>query len=496
MTAELAEQLAQLSPEELALLRWKLAWNKTARPKQKAPVGSWSTWGIMAGRGFGKTVTGSNWLGIAAASDPGSFNAVIAPTLDDVRYTCFEGTTGLLAYLPDNLVADYNKSALIIYLTNGAVIRGFGSERPERLRGPQHSRVWGDEVAAWQNMRMTYDMMKFGLRLGPNPQFVWTTTPKPLPLIRELVDAADGKKTLVTYGTTYENKANLAQSFYDDIAKYEGTKIGRQELEGILIDPEEGGIVKRSQWKLWPAKKPLPRFIHIIMSLDTAYTEKTFDKKTHEADPTACEVWGLFQVGKQLHVMMLDAWDDYLALPALMKRVREERVVTYGEADRPLINSALIPSPYSSAEYGVQTGKAIDLILVEDKGSGISLRQMMQMENVLMEKYNPGRADKLARLHAITPMFSHGRVWAVESDKRPGEFRSWADKAIGQICSFFGPGTTENDDYVDTCSQALNYFMRRFITTFSKPTEDEQIELDLKGREEETLRPRGNPYAA
>lgn len=521
LSPDLAEKLYSLSKQELSLLEWKIRWSKQARPKQLAPPGdTWLKWGILAGRGFGKTLTGANWIGIEAASDPGSFNAVIAPTLDDVRYTCFEGPAGILAVMPECLVNDYNKSSLILYLWNGSVIRGFGSERPDKLRGPQHHRVWGDELAAWTNQRETYDMMKFGLRLGDRPRFIWTTTPKPLPLVKELLVEAesqakvaklpDGKlrppieeglrTSIVVRGTTYENRDNLAKGFFEDIAKYEGTKLGRQELHGELIDPEESGIVKRSQWKMWPASKPLPRFIHILMSLDTAYTEKTFDKKDHQPDPSACEVWGLFQIGPTLHVMLLDAWDDYLGLPALIKKVKDESRVTYGEVDRPLLQRTLVPSPYL-ADAGVRVGKSIDVTVVEDKGSGISLRQMLQMENLLLEPYNPGRADKLARVHAVTPMFAHGRVWAVESAQRPGEFVGWADKVISQVCSYFGPGTVDNDDYVDAMSQALNYFMRKFVRTFEAPTE-EQVAMARLDEEREEARGsyltlpsyEGNPY--
>ena len=138
----LYSSLKDLTKEDLALLKWKMEWKDAARSQQLAPTSDWLTWGCMAGRGWGKTRVGANWLGLAAASDPGSFNGVIAPTRDDVRYVCFEGETGLFSYIPDCLVQDYNKSDLIIYLWNGAIIRGFGSERPERLRGPQHHRVW------------------------------------------------------------------------------------------------------------------------------------------------------------------------------------------------------------------------------------------------------------------------------------------------------------------------------------------------------------------
>lgn len=493
--AGVSQHLEQLTKQELALLKWRLEWSQTARPSQLVPEGDWTTWGAMAGRGWGKTRVGANWIGIEAASDPGSFSAVIAPTRDDVRYVCFEGETGIFSYLPDILVADYNKSDLIIYLWNGSLIRGFGSERPERLRGPQHHRVWCDELAAWQYARKCWDMMQFGLRLGQQSRCVWTTTPKPVPIIKDRVLEQDAKH-LITKGTTYENQANLSRKFYEEVAKYEGTKLGRQELEGELIDPEESGIVKRSQWRLWPAKSKLPRFVHIVMSLDTAYTEKTFNDKELEADPTACTVWGLFYHGTKLCVMLLDAWDDHLGLPTLIQRVRQESKITYGLADEALITPMIVPSPHQLAQAGVMVGRPIDVHLIEDKGSGISLRQMLGMENILMTPYNPGRADKLSRLHSVTPMFAHGRVWAVESEKRPGEPRNWADTCISQICSYHGPGTTEHDDYVDSTTQALIYFMRRFIHTFIELTPEEKAERE----ENERLGPAresggSNPYA-
>lgn len=498
------EGLLKLSAEDLAVLKFKLEWRKIARSKQLPPddpvhgdaaTNDWVSWGLRSGRGFGKTLTAAHWMGEMACDMPGSFNHVIAPTRDDVRYTCFEGQTGLLTILPEILIADYNKSDLIIYLWNGALIRGFGSERPDKLRGPQCHNVWCEEVSSWQNAKHTWSNMKFGHRLGKKPRLTWTTTPKPLPIIKQLSKAADGKKHFMVLGSTYENKANLSDSFYEEVAQYEGTKLGRQELYGELIDPEEDGIVQRSQWRLWPASEPLPRFLFVLMSLDTAYTEKTFDKKEQTSDPSACTVWGLFEQRNTLHVMLLDAWDDRLGLPELIKRVRTDGRKTYGRIDKPLVGGSLIPSPWID-DKSVLTGTPIGQILVEDKGSGISLRQMLAMENLLLEPYNPGRADKLSRLHSVTPMFAHGRVWTVESNKRPGEVRAWADKAISEICSYHGPGTTEHDDYVDTCSQALSFFMRRFIFSFVEKSPEQLAEERERLEQEEvnslhTLHPYG-----
>lgn len=500
---DIRKQLEDMTREELAVLKWRLEWQQKARPKQLAPgcPGSangdnpdWATWGIMSGRGFGKTLTGANWLGLEAASAPATYNGVIAPTRDDVRYTCFEGETGLIQVIPDILIADYNKSDLIIYLWNGSIIRGFGSEKPERLRGPQHHKVWCDELAAWQYAKLCWDMMQFGLRLGKNTQVVWTTTPKPVPIIKQRVMESD-KVHIVTGGHTNENRANLSEKFFNEVAKYEGTQLGRQELAGELIDPEESGIVKRSQWRLWPHNKPLPRFVHIVYSLDTAFTEKTFNSEQKEPDPTACIVWGMFQKGSTYHVMLLDCWDDFLGFPQLVERVRADMKNTYGEIDLPLLQTAVIPSRYT--KNPVSTGHPIDVLLIEDKGSGISLRQTLAMENIFMEPYNPGRADKLARLHSVTPMFAHGRVWTVESEVNEGQPKSWADGCISQVCSFHGPGTVDNDDYVDATSQALRYFMNKFIETFvGQGTEEDRLAIQQAEEAEKAAAAEAvvNPY--
>lgn len=487
------EDLNKLSREELAVLEWRLKWRAVARSKQLPPSDpvwgekanpDWVSWGIMSGRGFGKTRSAANEFGFRAADMPGSFNHVVAPTRDDVRYTCFEGETGLLAYIPEILVVDYNKSDLIIYLWNGAIIRGFGSERPDKLRGPQCHNAWCEEVAAWTNHKATWSNLKFGHRLGKLPRLIWTTTPRPVPLIKQLVKAADNKRHYITRGSTDENKRNLSDSFYEEVAQYRGTKLGRQELEGELIDPEEDGIVQRSQFRLWPAEQPLPNFLFVLLSLDTAFTEKTFDKKEQSADPSGGLVLGLFEVKGILHVMILDAWCDYFGFPELVIKVRNEMKKTYGKIDKPMYGDTLIPSRFSQAP--IFTGTPITQILVEDKGSGISLRQAMAMENLLMEPYNPGRADKLARLHAITPMFAHGRVWTVESAKYPGQPRTWAEPAISQVCSYHGEGTTDHDEYVDCLSQGLNFFMRRFVFTFVKKSDEEIVE-ERERRENEKI---------
>ena len=157
---------------------------------------------------------------------------LIAPTSSDIRGVCFEGESGLLNVIPRELISSYNSSIAQIELKNGSLIRGFSAEEPSRLRGPQFHRVWCDELAAWQYVDETWDMMRFGLRLGDDPRVIITTTPKPIELVRKLLKDATKKNSRihVTRGSTYDNAANLAKSFLNEITQYEGTQLGRQEI--------------------------------------------------------------------------------------------------------------------------------------------------------------------------------------------------------------------------------------------------------------------------
>lgn len=477
-----------MDARQASFLLWQRDWAATARPAQIpdliAPEG-FVECGYMAGRGFGKTRVGAEWLGRHVYLDPDGYDsAVIAPTYQDVKFVCFEGESGLLSVIPPELIKTYNKSDLVIEMYNcaGGVtsIRGFTAEKPERLRGPQNARLWCDELAAWQYDDV-WDMAMMGLRLGQKPQVLWTTTPKPRDLVRRLTVPKPGR--VIVTGSTYDNRANLPEVFFDQLSQYEGTTIGRQELYGELINPEESGIVKRSQFRLWPHDKPLPRFELVVMSLDTAFTEATTDKRSGDADPTACTVWGVFQHEKRANVMLLDCWDEQLGLPDLLRRVRKEMNVSYGDDD----DEALIKPLFGSSKP-LTSGRKPDILLIEDKGSGISLRQMLERERIEAYAYNPGRADKLTRLHIVSPIFARKMVWLPESAKHPGRPRNWVDGMLNQLCSYTGPGSVKHDDYVDSTSQAFRLMMDKRLLDSVQAKKDEPSGPPPK--------PVSNPYAS
>jgi predicted phage terminase large subunit-like protein len=480
--------LQTLTPQQQAFALWQNRWAQTARANQIPELVSPSGFvemGYLAGRGFGKTRVGAEWLGRATYLDANGFDAaVVAPTYQDVKFTCFEGESGLLSVIPAELIKAYNKSDLVIEMYNvtGGVssIRGFTAEKPERLRGPQHTRIWCDELAAWMYDDV-WDMAMMGLRLGPRPQALWTTTPKPKELVRRLVAPKAGR--VIVTGATYDNRANLPDSFFDQLAQYEGTTLGRQELYGELINPEESGIVKRSQFRLWPHDKPLPRFDLVVMSLDTAFTEKTMDKRSGDPDPTACSVWGVFFHEKRNNVMLLDCWEEHLGLPDLIRKVKKELNVSYGDDD-----DAAVIKPLFGSSKPLTSGRKPDILLIEDKGSGISLRQMLEREGIEAYAYNPGRADKLTRLHIVSPIFARRMVWLPESAKNPGRPRNWVDPLLHQLCSYTGPGSIKHDDFVDSCSQAFRLMMDKRLLDAVQAKKDEATGPPPK--------PVSNPYAA
>jgi phage terminase large subunit-like protein len=227
--------ISSLSDAEAEALKYD--WRFNARPNQLAPPGDWSGWLVLAGRGFGKTRTGAEW--VRQVKDHVPRLALIAPTAADARDVMVEGVSGVMAIAPPWDRPRYEPSKRRLTWANGAVATVFSADEPERLRGPQHGALWADELAAWRYPE-AWDMALMGLRLGIHPRFVVTTTPKPIKLIRTLLS---DPAIIVTRGSTYDNHANLAPNFLSTIIrKYEGTRLGRQELNAELLEDTPGAL--------------------------------------------------------------------------------------------------------------------------------------------------------------------------------------------------------------------------------------------------------------
>lgn len=500
------DDLAKLSERDLTALTWRMEWEAKAHLHQRMPAGDWWTiWMMLAGRGAGKTRGAAEEIGWYAWRHPGERILVTAPTSEDVRTVCFEGESGLLAAIPRALIKSYTMKPSEIILHNGAMLHGIPASEPDRLRGPQWHACWAEELASWQYDREAFDMIMFALRLGQRPWMIVTTTPKPKALIRDLIKR-ESKDVTVVRASTYANMKHLAPTFRDQLLRYEGTQLGRQEIHAEVLDPEEQGIVKRSQIRMWPASKPLPWFEYIVMSLDGALTEETRDKTTGDPDYSACGVWGLFQYERRANAMLIDAWQARLGFPDLMTRLRDEMKSEYGQMEVPILRPLIGP-----AMVALET-KKIDLLIVEDIGVGRSARQQLAAQGIFAFAYNPGRAKKLDRLHAVSHLFAGGAsgglgvVWMTEG-RRPdpkapgqyihtGDFSSWATPVIDQLCTFSGEGSIPHDDHVDQTTQALRVLSDRNMLDTIRQKTPAELERDLERKAGAPRDVPQNPYAA
>lgn len=236
-----ASALADLSDEEACALLHD--WQLWAREGQVEPAGEWTYWLVMAGRGYGKTRIGAEWTRKRALSGRFGLVNLIGATADDARDIMIEGESGILAVCAPWERPTYLVSKRRLEWPNGCRSLIFTADEPDRLRGKQHESLWADELAAWRYAE-AWDQAMFGLRIGPDPRAVVTTTPRPRQIVRELLEHPG---TVVTRGSTYDNRANLHPQFFDTIIrKYEGTTLGRQELDAELLDEIPGALWTRA----------------------------------------------------------------------------------------------------------------------------------------------------------------------------------------------------------------------------------------------------------
>jgi phage terminase large subunit-like protein len=277
--------LAAITPEDAAPLLYD--WPFWARPKQLAPAGAWRVWLLLAGRGFGKTRSGAEWVRGRIETGAARRVALVAPTAADARDVMVEGESGLVAVAPPEFRPRYEPSKRRLIWPNGAVATCYSAAEPARLRGPQHDAAWCDELAAWR-YEEAWDMLMLGLRLGPDPRCVVTTTPKPVRLVRRLLGDAT---VAVTRGATRENRGNLAPPFLAAIvARYAGTRLGRQELEAELLDDVPGALWQRGALEA-ARVAAAPALARVVVAIDPAASAGP------EADETGIIVAGVTEDG-------------------------------------------------------------------------------------------------------------------------------------------------------------------------------------------------------
>lgn len=417
-------------------LRERDPWREQARANQLPPEGEWSTWLVMAGRGFGKTRTGAEFVREEVMSGRAARVALVGPTSADVRDVMVEGPSGLLAACQAyGFGATYEPSRRRVRFENGAVAFTYSAEEPDRLRGPQHDLAWADEVAAWKNPD-AWDQLQFGLRLvgplGHQPRQVATTTPKPVSVIRELRNSLG---LVVTSGSTYENRANLAGKFFDFIVrKYEGTKLGQQELEGLLLEDVEGAlwswtVLDRTRVPALPPEVQKRGLRRIVLAIDPAVTYGP------DSDETAMTVAGLAHDGE---VYVLDHWSgqappDTWARKALQlyDLWRCDQLVWETNQGGELVRSTMRAAAESMRRSGERVGQP-------PPGRGVHAKR-----------------GKTLRAEPVSLLYEQGRVHHVLPPRDTGEAAGSPIRKLEDQMVLFPVANEDEDDRVDSLVYAV-----------------------------------------
>lgn len=381
-------------------------WRRQARPEQLPPAGDWSTWLVSAGRGWGKTRTGAEWVRSLAEGGQASRIALVGPTAADARDVMVEGESGLLSICPGHFRPDYEPSKRRLTWPNGCIATMFSSEEPDRLRGPQHGAAWCDELAAWRNLDATWNMLQFGMRLGKHPRQLITTTPRPIKLLKELVKRDD---TVVVRGSTYDNRENLAPTFFSQIVtRYEGTRLGRQELNAELLEDTEGALWSYSL--IEKARLPAdhrPELRRIVVAIDPAVSV------SETSDETGIVVAGVGVDGKGY--------------------VLEDCSGKYS------------PTEWARRAIDAYNRHHADRVVAEANQGGAMVENTLRvLDKNLPIKLVHASKGKVTRAEPISALYEQGRVHHV------GAF----DQLEDQLCSFT-PGSSGSPDRLDALVWAL-----------------------------------------
>ena len=393
-----------------------------ARPAQTPPDGNWRTWLVMAGRGFGKTRTGAEWLTEEVQAGRMRRVAVVAPTAADARDVMVEGESGLLAVGTRRLFRPtYEPSKRRLTWPNGAIGTLYSADEPERLRGPQHDGAWADEIGVWRYPD-AWDQLQFGLRLGTDPRQVATTTPRPTALVRSLI-ARVGQDVEMTGGTTRDNAANLAPAFLDQIiTRYEGTRLGRQEIGGELLTDTPGAL-----WTLamidaarLPADTILP-LTRIVVGIDPAVSTG------EDSDETGIIVAGIDAAG---HGYVLED-----------------------------LTGRYSPNEWATIAVSAFDRWQADRIIAERNNGGQMVEYTIRTvrRNAPVTTIHASRG-KIARAEPVAALFEQGKVSHV------GAFPALED----QMTTFVPDIVTQSPDHLDAMVYALSDLMVQTVTTFAR----------------------------
>jgi predicted phage terminase large subunit-like protein len=408
--------LASLTPSDKAFLQWH--WAFWARKNQLPPDGEWFIWLYMAGRGAGKTRSAAEWIRWKVETEQARRIALVGRTAADVRDVMVRGESGVLACCPAASRPVYEPSKRLLTWPNGAIATCYSADEPDLLRGPQHDAGWADEVAAW-NRPEAWDNLLMGMRLGVKPQICASTTPKPVKIIRELVSKAEKDSSVViTRGSTYDNRANLAPSFFDSVVSaYAGTRIGRQEIGGeLLLDTP--GALWRFDWIADTRVDETPELQRVVVAVDPATTHG------EDSDET-----GLAVVGK-------DHGGEFYVL--------------HGEGVK------LSPQGWANRALDLFDSYQADRIIAERNNGGEMVEHTLRTirPHAPVKTIHASRG-KQVRAEPCAALYEQRKVHHV------GSFPTLED----QMCRF--PVATDLNDQVDALVYALSELSRRRTITFA-----------------------------
>lgn len=388
-------------------------WAFWARPDQLPPTKTdWTTWLVLGGRGAGKTRTGAEW--IAAQVKAGAQHvAIVGETYEDAREVMIAGPSGLCAIGDPASRPVYEPSRHRLSWPNGAEGHVFSADDPDGLRGFQFEASWADEICKWRQPDAAWSNLQLGLRLGDRPRQVVTTTPRPFPLLKRLMEHPS---TTVTRSTTYDNKGHLASAFLDEIATiYEGTALGRQELLGELIEDQDGALWT---WGMIEAARvqDAPALSRIVIAVDPPVTSGP------EADECGLIIAGL--------------------------RDEEGRSVGYVLRDASV--AGLSPRGWAARAVSLYHQYKADRLVVEVNQGGDLVEQIIQLEdpNIAIRKVRASRG-KMVRAEPIAALYEQGRV------RHAGTFPKLED----QLTSYIGQVGEVSPDRLDALVWALTDLM-------------------------------------
>jgi predicted phage terminase large subunit-like protein len=410
--AEQDHLLEEFGSESVHALLYE--WSFWGRPSQLAPNADWSTWLILAGRGFGKTRAGAEWVRSLAESSGDIRIALVAANAADGRGVMVEGESGLIAIAPPAMRPRYEPSRRRLVWPNGAQAFVYSAEEPEQLRGPQHHAAWCDELAKWAHVEATWMNLQMGLRLGEKPRVVVTTTPRPLPLLKSLLR---NERTAITRGKTSDNSANLPVAYMQAVTEaYAGSRLGRQELEGEIIEDVEGALWNRDALEAVRVLEA-PTLSRVVVAVDPPAGAG--------ASSDAC---GIVVVG------------------------RGEDGQAYVLADRSV--QGLSPEGWARAVVDAADAFQAERVVAEVNNGGAMVESVLRaVDAVLPMKAVRASRGKVARAEPVASLYEAGKVHHV------GAFPRLEDEMCGLLAggAYVGPG--RSPDRADALVWALTELM-------------------------------------